>query len=90
MHGQIELFSNPSFSRYSLSQLYHMRPDCFKQYKDICSLIEYTPQDFKLYALVIPSGIFKYMLQAIYILQGFSSIYHYPMIHIDMRISKFL
>jgi hypothetical protein len=69
-----------------------MRPDCFKPCKDLCSLIEYTPQDFKLYALVIlnPSGIFKYMIQAFYILQGFSSIYHNLMIHIDMRISKFL
>ena len=85
-HGQIRLFSNPSFNRYSLSRLYHMRPDCFKPYKDLYNLIEYTLQDFKLYApgILNPSGIFKYMLQ------GFSSIYHYPMIHIDMCISKFL
>ena len=64
-HGHhIGLFSNPSFSRYSLSQLYHMCPDCFKPYKDLCSLIEYIPQDFKLYAsgILNPLRIFKYML----------------------------
>jgi hypothetical protein len=39
-HGQIRLFSNPYFNRYSLRQLYHMRPDCFDPYIDLCSLIE--------------------------------------------------
>jgi hypothetical protein len=39
-HGQIGLFSNHFFNRYSLRRLYHMRPDCFKPYKDLCSLIE--------------------------------------------------
>ena len=79
MYGQIWLFSNPS----SLS------PDCFNSYKDLIYTRIFVAWGFELYALGIlyPSGI--YILLAFYILQGFSCIYHYQMIHIDMRISKF-
>ena len=60
-HRQIGLFSNPYFKRYSLRQLYHMRPDCFNPYKDLCSLIEYILRDCRIICLGIlyPSGIFK-------------------------------
>ena len=58
-HGRIGLFSNPSFKRYSLRRLYHMRPDCFNPYRDLYSLIEYILRDVGLYVLGIlyPSGI---------------------------------
>ena len=46
MHGHIGLFTHPSFSKYSLRQLCHMRLDCFNPYKDHCNLIEYMLQGF--------------------------------------------
>ena len=73
MHGQIGLFTYPSFSNYSLRQLYHMRPNYFNPYKDRCNLIEYMLRDFVLFASgnLNHSGIFIY-------------IYHYPWIRINM------
>ena len=40
-HGQIELFTYHSFNKYSLKLLFHMRPNYFNLYGDLCSLIEY-------------------------------------------------
>ena len=63
MHGHIGLFTYPSFSKYSLRRLYHMRPDCFNPYKDRCNLIEYMLRGFVLFASgnLNPSGIFMYI-----------------------------
>ena len=63
MHGQIGLFTYPSFSNYSLRQLYHMCLNCFNSYKDRCNLIEYMLRDFILFASsnLNPSGTFMYI-----------------------------
>ena len=58
-HGQIGLFSNPSFKRYSLRWLYHMRLDCFNPYKDLCNLIEYKLRNVGLY---IPDILYHYLM----------------------------
>ena len=50
MHGHIWLFTYPSFSKYLLRRLYHMRSDCFNLYKDSCNLIKYMLRDFVLFA----------------------------------------
>ena len=59
-HGHIRLFTYPSFNKYSLKRLYHMRPDCFNPYNDLYNLIEYNSLNFELDATGIlnPSGIF--------------------------------
>ena len=41
MHGHIGLFAYPSFNKYSLRRLYHMRLDYFNPYRDRCPLIEH-------------------------------------------------
>ena len=63
MHGHIGLLAYPSFNKYSLRRLYHMRPDCFNPYRDFCNLIEHILRGFAFTALgnVNPSGIFIYM-----------------------------
>ena len=63
MHGHIRLFTYPSFSKYPLRWLYHMRPDCFNLYKDHCNLIEYMLRGFILFASsnLNQSRIFKYI-----------------------------
>ena len=68
MHGHIELFTYPSFSKYSLRRLYQMRPDCFNPYKDHCNLIEYMLRGFVLFASsnLNPSGIFMYISLSMY------------------------
>ena len=78
------LFSNPSFNRYSVSRLYHMQPDCFKPYKDLCSLIEDMFRDFELYASgnLYPSGIFMYISLS-------NDPYRYAVTTSIKRISKF-
>ena len=50
MHGHIWLFTYPSFSKYLLRRLHHMRSDCFNLYKDSCNLIKYMLRDFVLFA----------------------------------------
>ena len=64
MHGHIGLFTYPSFSKYSLMRLYHMRLDCFNPYKDRWNLIEYMLRGFVLFASgnLNPSRIFMYIL----------------------------
>ena len=61
-YEHIELFTLPSFRRYSLRRLYHMHLDCFDPYKDHCSLIEYLLHGFVLFALdnLNPLSIFMY------------------------------
>ena len=83
-HGQIGLFSNPSFKKYSLRRLYHMRSDCFNLYGDLCSLIEYIFWDVELCALgtLYPSGIFMYVSLS-------NDPYRYAMITSIKRITKF-
>ena len=63
MHGHIELFTYPSFSKYSLRRLYHMRPNCFNPYKDHCNLIEYMLRVFVLFVSgnLNSLGIFMYI-----------------------------
>ena len=63
-HGQIELFTYPSLTKYWLKRLYHIRPDCFNPYKDLCNLIEYMLRGFEFIASgnVNPLGIFIYKL----------------------------
>ena len=63
MHGHIRLFTYPSFSKYSLRQLYHMHPDCLYPYKDRCNLIKYMLRGFVLFASgnLNPLGIFMYI-----------------------------
>ena len=63
MHGHIGLFTYPSFSKYSLRWLYHMRPDCFNIYKDRCNFIEYMLWGFLIFASdnLNPSRIFMYV-----------------------------
>ena len=63
-HGQIELFTYPSLSKYWLKRLYHIRPYCFNPYKDLCNLIEYMLHVFEFIASgnVNPLGIFIYTL----------------------------
>ena len=51
MHEHIGLFIYPSFNKYSLRRLYHMRLDCFNSYKNCCNLIEYMLRDFVQFAL---------------------------------------
>ena len=43
-----------------LSDLYHIRPDYFNSYNDLCNLIEYNCQEFELYdsGILNSSGIF--------------------------------
>jgi hypothetical protein len=59
-HEIIILDLYPSFMRYSLSRLYHIRPDCFSQYNDHFNFIEYISRDFNLNVSDIfnPSGTF--------------------------------
>ena len=40
MRCHIGLFTYSCFSKYSLRQLYHLRPNCFNSYRDRCNLIE--------------------------------------------------
>ena len=63
MHGHIGLFTYPSFSKYSLRRLYHMRLDCFNSYKDRCNFIEYMLWGFLIFASdnLNPSRIFMYV-----------------------------
>ena len=63
MHGHIGLLAYPSFNKYSLRRLYHMRPDCFNPYKDLCNLIEHILQGFAFTTSgnVNPLGIYIYM-----------------------------
>ena len=63
-HGQIELFTYPSLSKYWLKRSYHIRPDYFNPYNDLCNLIEDMLRGFEFIALgnVNPSGIFTYTL----------------------------
>ena len=63
MHGHIGLFTYPSFSKYSLMRLYHMRLDCFNPYKDRWNLIKYMLRGFVLFASgnLNPSGIVVYI-----------------------------
>ena len=51
MHGHIRMFAYPFFNKYSLRQLYHMRPDCFIPYRDCFNLIEHILRGFVLFAL---------------------------------------
>jgi hypothetical protein len=59
-HGLIILDLYHSFMRYSLSRLYHIRPDYFSPYNDRFNFIEYISRDFDLNASGIfnPSGTF--------------------------------
>ena len=59
-YGHIGLLTYPSFSKYSLRRLYHIRPDCFNSYKDHSNLIEHILRGFVLFASsnLNPSGIF--------------------------------
>ena len=43
------VFPYPSFSRYSLKQLYHIYLNYFNLYKDHCSLIEYMLPRYVIY-----------------------------------------
>ena len=63
MHGYIGLFIYPSFSKYSLKQLYHMHPECFNPYKNRCNLIEYMLRGFVQFVSgnLNPSEIFMYI-----------------------------
>ena len=63
MHGHIGLLTYPSFSKYLLRRLYHMRSTYFNSYKDRCNLIEYMLQVFALFVSgnLNPSGIFLYI-----------------------------
>ena len=72
MHKHIGLFKYPSFSKYSLRRLYHMRLDCFNLYRDCCNLIEHILRGFVLFASCNFNyfGIFIYIYIYIYI-------YHY-------------
>jgi hypothetical protein len=54
-HGLIILDLYSSFMRYSLSRLYHIRPDYFSPYNDRFNFIEYISRDFDLNI----SGIFN-------------------------------
>ena len=62
-HVQIGLFTNPYFNKYLLRWLYHMGPNWFNPYKNLCSLIEYMLWDMEPYAasILYPSGIFMYI-----------------------------
>ena len=62
MHGYIGLLAYPSFNKYSLRR-YHMRPDCFNPYMDLCNLIEHILRGFAFTTSgnVNHSGIFIYM-----------------------------
>ena len=46
MHGHIGLLAYPSFNKYWLRRLYHMRPDFFNRYIDLCNLIEHILRGF--------------------------------------------
>ena len=63
MHGHIGLLADLSFNKYLLRRLYHMRPDCFNSYRDLCNLIEHILRGFGFTTSgnVNPSGIFIYM-----------------------------
>ena len=60
MYGHIGLLAYPSFNKYSLRRLYHMRSNCFNQYKDIYNLIEQILRGFAFTTSsnMNPSGIF--------------------------------
>jgi hypothetical protein len=60
IHGLIILDLYPSFMRYSMSQLYHILPDCFSPYNDHFNFTEYISRGFDLNASGIfnPSGTF--------------------------------
>jgi hypothetical protein len=49
-HGLIILYLYHSFMRYSLSRLYHIRPDYFSPYNDCFNFIEYISRYFDLNA----------------------------------------
>ncbi|MFS7916733.1 hypothetical protein Hanom_Chr03g00180791 [Helianthus anomalus] len=59
-HGLITSELYPSFSRYSISRLYHIRPDCLRPYKDLWSFIEHISRsvDFNASGNFNPLGIF--------------------------------
>ena len=63
MHGHIVLLAYPSFNKYSLKRLYHMRSDCFNPYIDLCNLIEHILLGFAFTtsSSVNPSEIFIYI-----------------------------
>ena len=63
MHGHMGLFTYPSFSKYSLRRLYHIRLNCFNPYKDHCNLIEYMLRVFVLFVSgnLNSLGIFMYI-----------------------------
>ena len=63
MHGHIGLLTYPSFNKYSLRRLYHMRLDCFNPYRDLCNLIEHILRGFAFTTSgnVNPLGIVIYM-----------------------------
>ena len=48
-HGHIGLLAYPSFNKYLLRRLYHMCPDCFNPYRDLCNLIEHILRGFGIY-----------------------------------------
>ena len=62
-YGHIELFTYPSFSKYSLRLLYHMHSNYLNTYKDCCYLIKYMLLGFVLFTSgnLNPSGIFMYI-----------------------------
>ncbi|PIN11585.1 hypothetical protein CDL12_15816 [Handroanthus impetiginosus] len=60
-HGQIGSFLYPSFNKYSLRRLYHIRYDCFNPYKDFCTRIEQISREFLCASGILnPSGIFTF------------------------------
>jgi hypothetical protein len=62
--GQSSLFEYPFFRRNSLSQLYHIFPDCFNPYKNLTSFTQYMLQFAFVFATEIPSGTFMYMSES--------------------------
>ena len=63
IQGHRGLLAYPSFNKYLLRQLYHMRPDCFNPYKDLFNMIEHILRGFAITTSgnVNPSGFFIYM-----------------------------
>ena len=62
MHGHIGLLAYPSFNKYSLRQLYHMRPDCFNPYRDLCNLIEHILQGFAFIYMSLSMDPYRYVV----------------------------
>lgn len=62
-HGNIGLFTYLSFIKCSLRRLYHIRPDCYKPYNDLCNFIAHNSMGLEFNFLVIlnPFGILMYM-----------------------------